>query len=443
MRNHRHPNRRLVPAATALAVLALVVACGGGELSPPPVSGSCVRMPAEATLADPAGGSSEWNDVLIDWRSRVWLAGYDRGSVGQTTLDPSGDARAVVQVRAPDGGVLFSALGALDSPGTDVAEALAMDSRGLVYVAGRTTGVLAGDGNRGQFDHFIARGDATQPAAAWRVAQFGDEYPQHVRRIALRGDGELTMAGYNDDYIPTNYVAAWADAFVARLRVTAGTAGPPVALEWNRQSDTLEQDYGAALAVLASGDAYLGGAVSTGARRGMYVRKVRPDGSVEWWQRYTTGGADNVAALFDLGDGSLLMAGSVFGSFRAGTDHGEQDLFVARIRASDGTVLWSTQLGTAAADWLTDAKVDAYGNVFLFGETEGTFVVGRPSSGLNDLFLLKLSPSGAVLRAWQWGTSADERSSRIALDACGRALAVGSVSSPNSRRAVVWFPQDQ
>jgi hypothetical protein len=400
-------------------------------------------MPAEATLADVSDGSSEWNDVLVDWRSRIWLAGYDRGMVGQSTLDPSGNARAVVQVRAPDGEVLFATLGGLDSPGTDVAEALAMDARGIVYVAGRTTGVLAGGINRGQFDHFIARGDATQPAAPWPLTQFGDETSQRPRRLALRGTSELYMAGYDDAYIPTHDVAAWADAFVSRLRVTEGSGVPPVVLDWIRQADTLEQDDGMALAVLANGDAYLGGAVPAGDRRGMYVRRVRADGTVEWWQSYTAGGADNVAALVDMGDGSLLMAGSVFGSFRGAADQGEQDIVVARLRASDGAILWSTQLGTSAADGLTDAKVDAQGNIFLFGETEGTFVTGRPSAGQSDLFLLKLDAGGTVVRSWQWGTGSDERSSKLALDGCGRALAVGYVSSPGSRRAVIWYPQGQ
>ena len=97
-------------------------------------------------------------------------------------------------------------------------------------------------------------------------------------------------------------------------------------------------------------------------------------------------------------------------------------------------MLWSTQQGSAGPDWLTDAKVDAQGRIWLFGETEGSFVAGRAPTGSVDLLLLRLDADRQLQRAWQWGGPDDEVAGTLAVDSCG---------SATRRRARLWFPQGQ
>jgi hypothetical protein len=429
-------------SALALAALGLLAACGGGGDAAPPEPGTplaCLALPAEVSWHADTTLASEWKDVLVDWRNRLWLAGYERGRLGESTVDPGGDARGVVQLLSNTGERLFDSGTRLDSPGADVAEALAIDDGGRVVVAGRSTGVLAGSANRGQFDLFVARLDALAPAAAWQLVQTGDERPQRPRRIRHLDATTLVIAGLDDDHVPTNYVAEWSDTTASRVDIGAGGALLP---GWQHRSDSPEPDVGAALTV-RQGEVFIGGGVLSGAQRGAFVRKLSRSGEVLWTARYTALPTDQVAALVALPDGSVLMAGTVFGSFRGGVHQGQQDVFVARIRADDGAVLWSAQLGSAGAEWLTDAKVDAQGRIWLYGETDGSVVAGRAPAGGADLFLMRVGPDGTLQRAWQWGTDDDEHATGLALDSCGRAVAVGGSGDNRRRRALLWFPQGQ
>lgn len=427
--------------AVAAAALALLAACGGGSDEPEPGAPAlaCLALPAEVSWHPDTTLSSEWKDVLVDTRQRLWLAGYERGRLGETAVDPGGDARGVVQQWSARGERLFDSGARLDSPGADVAEALGLDAGGRLAVAARTTGVLAGEANRGQFDLVVARLDPATPAADWALVQSGDERPQRPRRIAPLGPGALVVAGLDDLYVPSNFVQAWSDTTASRVDIGSDGA---LRSGWQHRSGSIEPDLGSALAV-SQGQVFVGGAVESGTQRGLFVRQLSADGQVRWTARYASSPGDHVAALVALPDGSLLMAASVSGPFRGGAWQGQQDVVLARLRADDGAVLWSVQLGTAGSEWVTDARVDAQGRIWVYGETDGSFLSGRTPAGGSDLFLLRVAPDGTLQRAWQWGTAGDEVATSVAVDGCGRAVAVGSSGDNRLRRALVWFPQGQ
>ncbi|MCE4557083.1 hypothetical protein LXT13_22035 [Pelomonas sp. P8] len=433
--------RRLACMAAACGLLAACGGGGGAGTAPQPPGGvpdvplACIDLPDDVTWFRSSSASAEWNDVLVDSRNRIWLAGYVDGIVGQATLDPSGNARAVVRQLAPDGQLLWDSGPLLDTAGTDSAEALALSSSGAVYVVGRTTGAFAGGTNAGQFDTFVAWADDGR--TQWRTVLAGNERPQHPRRAALATDGSLRIAGFDDDYIPSNYVAAWSDPFAMSLRRLDGPS-PTLTTQWSHQFNTPEGDQVEGLAVGSDGASYVSGIVGSGAQRGAFVRKLDGNGTVLWTVRYTSQPTDEVRAIKPLADGTMLIAGSVYGSFRGAAGFGGQDVFVARIDAGDGHVIASWQYGSPGADWLADMTVDSQGRILLFGETEGSVVPGQPAAGLTDLFMLRLSADGTVLGRRQWGTADDERAQRVAADSCGRVVAVGSSTHAGVRAGLLW-----
>lgn len=430
--------------ATLLATAAALAACGG-HAEREAGTGTCLAWPAEVALADDLGGASEWNDVAIDAQGRVWLAGYDRGTVGQSNIEPAGDSRAVLRRFGPDGRLQWDAGDSFDTPGTDVAEALALSPQGTLFVAGRSTGRLADTPNAGQFDAFVAWHDSPGGSGAWRSAQFGSAAPEHPRRLALDDQGGVWVAGQRDTFVPSNYVEAWSDPFAARLRrLDPGTATDRLALQWLHASDSAEPDTVDGLAVqtaAAGGSSFVTGAVQGGgaSRTGMFVRKLAADGRAAWTARYSSLGADNIAAVRMLPDGDLLVAGSVYGSFDGAPWRGQQDVFVARLAAADGRVLARWQFGSSESEWVTDLQVDAAGRMVVLGETSGVMAAGARAAGGNDLFLLQLAPDGRLLAARQWGTADDERAAHLAVDRCGGVLAVGATGTVGTRRALAWF----
>jgi len=428
--------RRWRLGALALASTLLLACGGGGEADDPFAPAACVSLPAEITWERSDSASSDWSDVLIDARNRIWLAGYADGVIGETNIAPSGDSRAVLRALSPRGQLLWDSARQFDTPGTDVAEALALSPQGTVFAVGRTTGSLDGRANAGQFDTFVAWHDAPLEATPWQRLQTGNERPQHPRRIQLAANGELHVSGFDDEYVPTNHVVAWSDPFALKLR-RSGAGGMSVA--WQHPFGSVEPDWAEGLATDAAGATYVSGVVGAGAQRGMFVRKLDAEGRALWTARYSAQPVDFIAALQRLPDGSLLMAGSVFGSFRDGPAAGEQDVFVARISPDDGRVLASWQFGSAGAEWLADMKVDAAGRIHLLGETTGSMVPGQAPAGQSDLFMLRLAADGSVLARRQWGTADDEAARRLALDSCGRVVAVGSSTRGTRRAGLLWF----
>lgn len=431
---------------TVLLCLALSTGCGGGGSSggesPPPDTSDCLNLPAEiAWFRGPA--SNDWSDVHVDRQHRVWLAGYADGSLGTTNIEPGGNSRAVLRQLAADGTLLWESGAEFDTPGTDVAEALTVTAQGTVVAAGRTTGSFTGAANAGQFDTFVAWSDAGSSGPAWRFFQTGSVAPQHPRRLALAEDGDILIAGQDDIYVPTNYVAAWSDPFALRLgRQGGGTPSDRLQLRWQHQFATTVDDVINALAVesTAQGNAtYVAGSVLAGPERGMFLRKLASDGRVLWNVRPGSTPLDNIAAIAVLPDTTLLIAGTAYGSFQGGVGLGAQDAFVARIAAADGSVLQAWQFGSSASEWLTDMKLGADGSIYLFGETLGSVAPGRPAAGQADLFLMKISPAGQLMASHQWGTPNDEAARHLAVDSCGHVVAAGSSTVNRQRAGLMWF----
>jgi hypothetical protein len=397
-----------------------------------------VALPQEITWHREAL-SSAWNDVLIDTTNRIWMAGWSGGMVGGERSTPWGNSRVLLQQRNAGGALLWEAGAELDSAGTDVAEALLLGPQGTLFVAGRTSGAWPGAVNAGQFDSFIAWHDQPGTATPWRHFQTGTPAPQRPQRLAMGADGSLLLAGHDDDFIPSNYVEAWTDAFAMRLqRQGAGTADDRLATRWSYQAGSLEPDIAGGLAVLGE-DSFISGTAQGGAQRGMYLRRLDAQGQVRWTARYSTLALDHVAVVRRLSDSELLIAGSVFGSFQGAEAQGQQDVFVARVSADDGRVLQQWQFGSTGSEWLNDMQVDAAGQIYLFGETDGSMAAGQASAGGSDLFLLKLAADGAVLARRQWGTADDEFGARLGVDGCGSMVAVGSSGTATRRDAVAWF----
>jgi len=418
-----------------LAACLLLAGCGGGGGESTEPGPGCAALPDEVSWFR-GSAANDWNDVKVDADGHIWLAGFADGTLGATNIEPSGNSRGVVRELAPDGRLLWDSGSSFDTPGTDVAEALLLLPQGQVVVAGRTTGVLAGS-NAGQFDTFVAQGT---PTAGWRVMQTGNAAPQRPSQLAAAADGDIALVGYDDTFIPTNYLDRLPNPFVLRLQASNGTAPPQ--LRWQHRFDSTASDVASAVAPAPDGTTYFAYTVDTGPDRGIYLRRLNAAGEPLWTQRYTDIGLDNIVALHLQADGSLWMAGTAHGAFDGQPATGLGGVFIARVAGNDGRVLQSWRHGSGTADRLTDMAIDRSGNFVLFGETAGSWVPGQPNAGQADLFLLRVSPTGQRLAVRQWGTADDDASARLALDACGNAFAVGSstnTSAGRRRAGVLWF----
>ena len=377
-------------------LLIFLAACGGAAVDPclVPIAaqwGTARDDEALALVAARGGGA--------------YVGGYTGGTLRLSDVGPVGDSRGYVRRIDARGAVQADI--ALDTEDTDVVDALAEAPDGRIYVAGRTRGAFPGAVQAGQFDAFTALLAQGSVAA---VRQFGDERPQHPRRLALAGT-RLLLAGFDDIYVPTNYVVDWENWFAAEL------SAADLSETWRIPSRTAWGDLASAVAVDEEGAIYVAGANTGGTQAGIWLRKLDAQGQQVWGSRLSSTALDSAAALVVRSDGTLLLAGT-----RAG---GSQPVVFTIDRASGAPTATLVPPGNLTGTAAMDMTVDAQGNLYLAGLTSGAITPRYTNRGSYDPFVMRFDRSGTLTGSWQAGSEKDEEPTAIAIDSCGRVLIAG------------------
>jgi hypothetical protein len=187
---------------------------------------------------------------------------------------------------------------------------------------------------------------------------------------------------------------------------------------------TAEERFGS-VASDAAGNLYLGGsshASPSSAETRAELVKYNSSGALQW--RRTLSAQRNV----DDGGVAVDSAGNIY---QCGATN--DNLFTNLVFSYDpflvkydsaGNMLWSRQFGTSADDFATSMAVDGAGNVYVKGDTYGD--MGGPNAGGSDIFLTKFDSSGNQLWSRQLGTSTTESSSGMCASPAGSLYFVGS-----------------
>jgi hypothetical protein len=317
-----------------------------------------------------------------------------------------GDSRGFVRKLSPSGDVQWEA--PLDTPATDIVEALVEGPTGGIFAAGRTTGAFADGVQGGQFDAFTAV--LTNSGVVSAVRQFGDERPQHPRRLALAGE-RLLLVGFDDTFVPSNYVEDWENWFAAELSVR------DLRDRWRKVARTVQGDLASAVIVDGQGASYVAGSNTGGSQPGIWLRKLDAFGNEIWGSRLSSSGIDTSAALAFAKDGSLLLAGTHFG--------GSQPVLIS-VDPGSGAPRWTT-FGPRELDGtaVTDMAVDAKGNIFVTGSTAHAIAPRYTNRGVYDPYVVRFDAQANLTGTWQGGSEADEETTAVAVDSCGRVLVAG------------------
>lgn len=136
-----------------------------------------------------------------------------------------------------------------------------------------------------------------------------------------------------------------------------------------------------------------------------------PTGAHLWSKRFGDAKFQVPESMVVDGGGNLTIAGYFSGTVDFGggvlSSAGGDDVFVVRLDPS-GNHVWSQRYGDVQGDQGKGVGVDPQGNVYVAGTFRGTvdFGVGPlTSSGAQDVFVLKLGPSGTPLWSKRFGSS--------------------------------------
>lgn len=427
-------------SASLLTLLSAVTGCRGGVRDAEPAdaaSGADVTAGEDAPVGSVTPSCDrEWVDLQlgtdlddqlwgmeIDRESNIYLTGFEGGLTGATDIEPAGSAKGFVRKLDPAGAVRWTAV--LDTDAADTVEHLAIDpASGRIAAVGRTSGAFKGFANQGQFDAFLAEVDAEGRLTS--IVQWGDERPQHPVRLSLGPGDDIAVAGFDDIYIPSNYVEALEDGFIAGFDRSVSPAGgftqrflQKVSLRQGSRMTgvAIDRDGSGSMYVTS----YIGGPRTS---TGIYIQKLSRDGALLWSTQISSLWVDAVTAVGLSPSGELFVTGATF--LQLGEQRfGQQDAFLLKVDPRTGVILWGAQAGSPESDYPTALAFDDAGNIYIAGETLGSVVPGVSNRGAADIFGMKLDATGALISAWQKGSTAYDSATSMVVDHCGRVLVGG------------------
>jgi hypothetical protein len=400
----RDGKRKLVAAKYSLRAGGAI----GFEIGPYDRGQSLVIDPT-LTYSTYLGGSSFGDAdvvaaVAVDASGSVYVAGTAQSTNYPTTAGAfqttrsGGIYEAFVTKLSPSGSALVYST-YLGGSGDDLAQALAVDASGNVYVAGSTTSI-----------------NYPTTVGAFQTAHVGGQ-DGFVTKLNSSGNALLYstyLGGSGDDKAQAAAVDASGSIYVA--------------------GDTSSTNYPTTAGAFQTTNA-------SGTSEG-FVTKLNSSGSALVYSTYLGGGVSGTlanAATVDA-SGNVYVAGETFavypttaGAFQTAYGGG-QDAFVTKLNASGSALVYSTFLGGSSEDLARSVAVDASGNVYVAGSTSstnypttaGAFQTGIPAGGGG--FVTKLNPSGSAL-VYSTFLGGGVGAYAVAVDASGNVYVAGGANS--------------
>jgi hypothetical protein len=171
----------------------------------------------------------------------------------------------------------------------------------------------------------------------------------------------------------------------------------------------------------------------------VFVQKMDANGNFLWAKAFGGASDDFGASVAVDASGNVYSTGFFLGTadFDPGTgtadltSAGIDDVFVQKMDAS-GAFVWAKAFGGADLDRGSSIAVDASGNVYTTGTFQGTAdfdpgsaIVAFTSAGFGDIFVQKLDASGNLLWAKAFGGAASDGGNAIWADASGDVYTTG------------------
>ncbi len=425
------------------------------------------------------GGDSDGaTDIAVDASGAVYVTGitssFDFPTTAgayDTSLNGVFQDAFVTKLNATGSALSYSSfLGGTDS---DVANGIALDASGAVYITGETfsanfpTTAGAHDTSFGGLgDAFVTKLNATGSALAYSTFLGGTSY-ERGNGIAVDGAGMAYMTGPTTSAnFPTTVGAfrtsfsggdTYGDGWVTRLNA-AGSG-----LAYSTYLGGSADDYGSGVVVDGSGAAYVTGYTSSanfpttagafdttfdGDQNCAFVTKLNAAGSGLMYSTFLGAhGVEGQSIAVDASGAAFVTGTTLTSAYPTtpgaldGSWNGGDDAFVTKLNAAGSALVYSTFLGGSGNDRGSSIAIDASGAAFVTGGTESA---GFPTTvgaldqswnGSSDAFVTKLNAAGSALvySTYLGGISSgsDERVGDVAVDGAGAIYVAGVTAAIN------------
>lgn len=327
----------------------------------------------------------------------------------------------------------------------DKARAMAVDSRGGIYITGEFSGA-ARFGDRevlahGNMDFFLAK-LSSKGKLKW-VSTFGGEKIERGYSVAVDREGNSFVTGHfqsdqvkigsttlknNGDY----------DIFIAKYDST----GSPL---WATSGGGEAYDFGHGIALDRSGHLYVSGAIRTAGTfrdgeeytpnlAGPFIAKYSVNGELIWTRLMVGRGSGSAHEIAVDQEGSIYAGGFLAGKVQlAGHDFQAskgRDIFAVKMTPA-GNIVWKFQAGGQSDGLVSAIAADAKGNCYLAGMFKNVAQFGDQTftaGGDNDFYVSKLDPKGKPLWTHKAGGEKTDYALGMALDRKGNCVITGETT---------------
>jgi len=330
------------------------------------------------------GGDEFSYGVAVDAQGNAFLSGYTSGSLYGTNA--GGNDAFLAKYDGSGNQVWIRQSG---SAGWDYCTSTAVDSNGNAYIGGVTLGNMQGT-NAGDYDFYLSK-YSPSGSLVW-TRQYGTVAEDRACSIAVDNSNNVYIGGYTwGDLESPPGARSSPDAFLAKYD-SAGNRS------WVEQLYYGSWDYGFGVTTDAAGNAFLAG-YTEGAVFGTYKRagdlilaKYGSGGNFLWGKEFGTYEREYAMSVAVDPQGSAYVAGYTYADL-GGPNAGYDDAFLTKYDGS-GNFVWNQQVGTDRIDYCYGVDVDANGNPYITGFTDGS--LGGPNAGGFDAFLVKFDNPNSV-----------------------------------------------
>jgi hypothetical protein len=363
-------------------------------------------------------GYSAVRGVAVDANGNLFGIGEAKGSLdfgNSVTVNTGSDVD--VFIAKYNGGTALGAKNFGDAQ-DQYGYAIALDASGNIFVTGTFNGTLNFGGSDLKVGHIFVAKITGNGAHVWSKV-FGDGTPDQVGRgLAVTSTGDVIVVGEfagKANFGGGDLVSSGgADAFVAKLAAADGSHvwsqrfgdGPSSSTTQSATAVSIDAGGDVAIAGTFVSSIALGGPpITSGGGNDAFVARLNANGNVMWAKGL--GGMGYQAATGVSVDpvGNITAVGQFVNTIDCGGGAiaavGGQDTFVAKLKAADGSHVWSKGFGETpgmASDqngW--GVAVDSKGNSAVVGGFQGTMVFGPPAGTLTaqsgwDGFIAVLAP---------------------------------------------------
>ena len=371
-------------------------------------------------VASPTGADDDIRAVAVSSSGEIFVAGTTTGEVAGAGSSV-GDTDIWVARYDRNGNRAW--IQQYGTTAVDLVNGLAVAPGGRVFVIGETEGSFPDTtANAGDRDFFMIGYDRTgtrQGNMQWGTSEYDT-----ARGIAAGSFGEVYVAGTTNGRLTDEPSAGGSDAVL--FRIDFDISGGP-GITWTRQLGSDLSDEWRDVVVRGSNIYTVGHTVRSIAQptAGGYdflAARYSVGGERRWIDQFGTGGTDITEAAAVSRSGDLYLVGGTDGTLGAASAGGD-DAAIVRYSATRNNS-WVDQIGSAENDYFYAVAAASDGSVWSAGTSTGT-VWGAHSGGL-DVLLTKHDSSGNEISTVTFGTIATDFALGAAPGPSGSVVVVGA-----------------